>query len=104
MNDPRLAEVQSRLRRIRSFQAMLDVEVQELESLLASEADIDFDKGERWVSTAEVARKTGFDPSTITRKAVKGEIVARRIGGRWKYPKSKVDDLSLFCECPEVSG
>jgi hypothetical protein len=83
---------------------MLDVEVKELESLLTSDEDIDFRKGERWVSTAEVSRITGFDPSTITRKAVKGEIVARRIGGRWKFPKSKIDDLSLFKECPEISG
>jgi excisionase family DNA binding protein len=52
-------------------------------------------KEKEWYSTGEAAKIAGYDRKTITRKILKGELGATRIGsGRyahWRIPKESLD-------------
>jgi hypothetical protein len=50
---------------------------------------------EEWIPTAEAAKISGINRSTLNRYALTDQVEAKRVGGRWLFPRSRVEDLSF---------
>lgn len=51
---------------------------------------------DQWITTQEAANMSGINASTLSRYALTGQVICKRVGGRWKFPRSKVEDLSFL--------
>ncbi|MEA5033374.1 MAG: helix-turn-helix domain-containing protein [Sphaerochaeta sp.] len=69
-----------------------------LERLDMIETRLQFQKEtqkEEWITTPEAAKISGINQSTLTRYALTEQVECKRVGGRWYFPRTKVEDLSF---------
>lgn len=83
--------VKLRINHLRSLAHMMLEEADELEQVIEYQPESD-----EWISTKEAAEICGIDRSTLNRYALTKKVEAKRIGGLWKFPKSKVEDMSFI--------
>jgi excisionase family DNA binding protein len=80
--------------KVKHLRTVINLALEELEEL---EAAIEFSPApDKWISTEEAATICGISRSTLNRYALTGKCEVERIGGRWKFPKSKVEDMSFL--------
>ncbi len=80
--------------RINHLKTTLTHALQELDFL---ETQIKFQpKAEEWITTIEAARICKIDRSTLNRYALTGRCEAKKIGGLWRFPKARVQDMSFI--------
>lgn len=51
---------------------------------------------DEWISTTETHQITGISKEKLSRMARRGECVARRVGTDWRFPRSKVEDMTFI--------
>jgi hypothetical protein len=69
-----------------------------LERLDMMESRLKFQKEsmkDEWINTPEASAISGINQSTLSRYALTGQVEAKRVGGRWYFPRSKVEDMSF---------
>ncbi|PKL28525.1 MAG: hypothetical protein CVV46_05995 [Spirochaetae bacterium HGW-Spirochaetae-2] len=53
-------------------------------------------KKDEWINTKEAQQITGISKEKLSRMARLGECEARRVGSDWRFPRSKVEDMSFI--------
>lgn len=51
---------------------------------------------DEWITTAEAQQITGISKEKLSRMARLGECNAKRVGKDWRFPRSKVEDMSFI--------
>jgi len=51
---------------------------------------------DEWITTRETQQITGISKEKLSRMARLGECIARRVGKDWRFPRSKVEDMSFI--------
>ncbi len=51
---------------------------------------------DEWITTRETQQITGISKEKLSRMARSGECIARRAGKDWRFPRSKVEDMSFI--------
>ena len=70
-----------------------------LERLSMLESRLDFmqiAEKDEWITTAEASAICKVDKSTLTRYALIGRVEAKRVGSQWRFPKSRVQDMTFL--------
>ena len=65
--------------------------------LLASIQTAEPSKDE-WITTKEVHNITGISRTKLCRMAINQECEAKRVGKDWRFPRSKVEDMTFIYE------
>jgi excisionase family DNA binding protein len=84
-------QIQTRIDHMRQFAHQILQEADELERVFNHQPE-----PEEWISTQEAADICGIDRSTLNRYALTGKVEARKLGKLWKFPKSRVEDMSFL--------
>lgn len=53
---------------------------------------------DEWITTKEAQQITGISKEKLSRMARLGECTAKRVGKDWRFPRSKVEDMSFIHE------
>ena len=51
---------------------------------------------DEWITTAEAQQLTGISKEKLSRMARLGECDAKRVGKDWRFPRSKVEDMTFI--------
>jgi excisionase family DNA binding protein len=51
---------------------------------------------DEWITTAEAQQITGISKEKLSRMARLGECNAKRVGKDWRFPRSKVEDMTFI--------
>ncbi len=70
---------------------LLTDKLDELEVKLSSEQV----RKESWITTNQAAEICKMDRSTLTRMALTGRCEAKKVGKQWRFPESRVKDMSF---------
>lgn len=84
------------LNRLNHARSVLNLALGELDAIEEEiiQANEDY-RPDEWISTQEAADICGLNRSTLNRYALSGQCEAKRIGGVWRFPRSRVENMSF---------
>lgn len=86
------SSIEMRFAHVRYMAALLQSEI---DMLYAELNQPELDKDE-WISSKEAAAICKISSGSLTRIAKEGRCEAKRVGNVWRFPKSKVEDMSFM--------
>lgn len=82
--------------RLAHCKRMLSMVTQELELIERGLKSQEASNPDIWITTQETAKLCNISKATLCRMAVSGACEAKRVGQQWRFPKSRVIDMSFI--------
>lgn len=86
------SSIEMRFAHVRYMAALIQSEIDILYAEL-NEPELDKDE---WITTKEAAAICKIPSGSLSRIAKQGRCDAKRVGNSWRFPKSKVEDMSFM--------
>jgi len=84
------------VREIASIRQVLKMGIDRLDMLESRLSFLQIADKDEWITTAEACDICKVDKSTLTRYAKIGRVEAKRVGSQWRFPKSKVQNMTFL--------